>query len=1017
MSRVDKGIAFGPFSEMGMKPLGVKRVLDSCRLNMGSAWLTSRVLCQYGVLCPRQSMTVNLIETKIGAIKKMYPVVEGTTNMGVIVHESVNMRGFHVLGDDDDLAKLWIDFFEGKSGSRGFSFHDKAVCWTAMVPDSVYVPYVDLDEKGTSEADLHRVITERVQPTISAINGRFRTMGVASDPPSQIFFNWRKNADGTLKFSFHIHWYTLGFQSIAGFKNMLLSIVELPRRLAWEKSGVVWQVTEDLTKCLLDTTVYSGRKQLFRGPYCGKMGRADAVLRPVLLGVGQDTGKWRAFPDMSVSPVEFLLRARIATSRFTTAQQMISFSDSGVAPERTLTVPVPLPACERSANMQPFLLPLLLNFILPCWQNYRKSRLMSMKVGRGAVVPVDNIKLVKNIPHERKPGVRHLAVDGDTFCEMDDNHFHSSHNRRVIGIRIDFVNCVILQTCFACQKDSQKYYFLHNPNNEVRIETEQNSKFTCISHWGVESNIHQFLLDYYPDRFRYHRESAMVWVFDDETKCWRSGVAASMLAGKLIDKLNRLYCCYIQSKKHVIVQNQLTKFRYVDRPGADTEDVQKMKYEGKIFDEARKFVNAHKQIIKCTPAIRTNVVDAMRSYVVKREIEQFEPFPHLIPMRTGMCLNVFTNEVEEMTSEHFFTSVVDAEVIPLTNSDVKDVNDWFSEISTGDEEKAKYLKRVAGYMLTFLVHDRKFYTLKGNGKNGKGTFKQFLLNILKGPAGSEPRFKNLNQNFWEKRGLSSPESASPEAYDMMNKAVYYTDDMDRVGIDSCKVKRVVAAEPMSARTLWGKPITVIPRGKVLWSSNFIPDGPGNDNAYWERAILLIFLTKYVADKSKVNRLTFHFLQDETRMRSILDKKDAFFTIVTTALHVYYRTLPFDPNTGEPVSLTPIPVPKSVEAAGVEARETQFPLASFMREHTVESKHPLEYVTIEKLFQNYSTFLDNMNERKVRNETTQVAFVRLLSSALDINCSHTHVDQVKLSKPVVSLKDRTVHYVSGGDMEG
>lgn len=252
--------------------------------------------------------------------------------------------------------------------------------------------------------------------------------------------------------------------------------------------------------------------------------------------------------------------------------------------------------------------------------------------------------------------------------------------------------------------------------------------------------------------------------------------------------------------------------------------------------------------------------------------------------------------------------------------------------------------------------------------------------------------------------MTGPEQATPESYELQNKTVYYTDDIMPIPLDANKLKRIVAGEEQSGRPLWGKPGSIHPRGKVLWTSNFDPNGPGEDNAYWERASYLPMLTKYVPAGGGVDPTRYRFEQNHVRYQKLLEKRNGFFSVTVKALATYYQSLEWDSIKRQPATLSSFPLPKVVETAVSEARARALPLAAFMKEYTKTGTHPLEYVKIEDLFQNYMLYLDNVNEQRTKRNTTQTSFVALLASSLEINCAAGAVDGRMLVKKVVRRSD-------------
>lgn len=999
-------INFHGYEEMGCKPIGWKALLDTTSLNNALHWLKAKEFFQMGILIAPRETSVSTIESRIATLEKFYPVVGGGKALGCAVHEGGVMRGLHVLGDDTDIAHFWALASEAAIAPRHlqtFDLRQRAFLWTAMTPHSVYVPYLDFDEKALSPDHFDRILAERIMPAISLVSSAIRKAASQENVNWQMFQNTRQLENGLIKFSFHVHFYEIGILNINVFKLMLSTLSELPRKLNWMFKNGQWFFEEDL-KPIVDTGVYSGRKQLFRGPYCGKTGDVEAILKPVTVVPTEQNGYFIKEQDSKTTAEKemFILRARIA--RNPVGLRMIDFVDAvppHLAPLRSSTVYSEPLTRGRNENriLYDFFQPLMTSCILPAWQEFRYRDLVSQQAGGGATVPQGSLRIIKDEPHATKVGVRHLIIQGDTYCMIDPNHFHSQ-NPRTIGIIIDFVHCHIQQSCFACGRPSVKYCFLHL-NNEIRIEEEKLSRFSCLNHFEHFRDPHQFLLDYYIDLFRYHKITEQVWVYDEEQRTWKTGAKGTRVVGVLIDRINTRYNAYINQKKHITVKAQLDAFSRAN-PTATQDEAEK--FTLKTYEEARKFIEEHTNIIRLNAQQRGKVLDELKQYRVRQEVSVFNPQEFLLPMKNGNCLNVFNMETEEIRPNHYFTGLLNAEITECL-LDIQDVEEWFLEIASGDQEKADYLKTIAGYCMTMSVHDRKMYVLKGTGKNGKGIFKQFLLIILDGPEGSESRWLSLKPQYWAQKGTSNEnaEGASPSARKMLHKSVYYTDDMDRSLIDSCRCKRVVAGEPQDCRTLYGEPIQFRPQGKIIWTSNFVPDGPGNDSAWWERFVMIPMLAKYTPDKDKVNPRNFVILMNDVKVKNLLEKRDAFFTVCVRQLNKYYRSLPCDPQTNEPLELSSFPLPPSVQAANREARETQLPLASFIREYTVPCMEPLMQVTLPVLFHNYMIFLDNINERRMRQETTQTSFIRLLNTGLEINV-HSDRVELRMKKPVVSLKE-------------
>jgi phage/plasmid-associated DNA primase len=476
-----------------------------------------------------------------------------------------------------------------------------------------------------------------------------------------------------------------------------------------------------------------------------------------------------------------------------------------------------------------------------------------------------------------------------------------------------------------------------------------------------------------------------------------------MVVGKLVDELNEKHVRYLHCYKKIIIQRQNDSFGRMNQD-ATMEEIEA--FSVKIHSDARKFMADNTPFISLGAAARGKIIDDLRSYSIHNEIKEMNCIPQYIPMKNKKYVDVFTGEIGDMEAHHYFTSCVNAEIIP-TCGDTNKIDAWFSEIATGDKDKAVYLKRFAAYCFTFLVHDRMFVCLKGTGKNAKGAWKEFIMKISKGPEGMDSRAKNLLQNYWDKRGNAntSPENATPESYELLNKTFLYTDDMMPVPLDTNKIKRLVAGEDGSGRGLYGKPVDLHVLGKIVWTSNFDPDGPGEDNAYWERQVILPMLTKYVGPGETVDEKQYRFAQNHVAYMELLELRDAFFTIAVETLVQYYKALPWNAAKNAPSQLASFPLPASVIKYNQEARARQLPLAGFVKEYMRKELYAMHFCKVEDAFESYMIYLENVNETKAKKETTLTSFVKLLAIALDINVEGGYIQGRGMHKRIVSIKKK------------
>jgi len=1036
-----KELEFGLHGDRGIFPIGIKALLDNCGLNKENLWQRSRGFLAAGVLCPRAALSVETVEKRIDDIAQRYPLNDKTKALGVLVHEkrlrakaTYLFRGDHLIGDYVDLAAFWVDLYLGNTIIPDWNIRQEAMCWCGLVPGSVFVPYVDLDECAP-ENEFSFVWSTRVAPCVKTINDALAKLGVAS-PRTAIFMNIRaSDKAGLFKFGFHLHWPSLGVRNIGSWKNFLSTLDDLPRATDWVQEAGEWKaIPRPGNATLVDLTVYGGKNQLFRGPYCGKRGDVAALMYPVRVSDDGSGGyAYQLITDMTGASRDSMIK-RVLDARITAFPSEVTLLD---IPEHVLrrnlsasTVTLVRPVCSAPSvapmdptidNIHGFVMPFLERFILPEWQNFRHRILVNIGGVGGAVVPTGNLVISHERQAERR-GRAFFTVKGDTFCECDGRHVHTANTGR-IGLVVDYLRATIAQTCFVCGPAVvfPVYSFLHT-GNQIRIEPRDRCGHSRISCWTKAISPHQVLLDFFWDKFVFQRGTQLLYVYDEEARVWRTNANGNAIVGRLIETINRRHCEYLNAQRRVFMDSEIARLDAGDGADEGDYDLSELSDEDdeeekkpkrtprtraeavkRIEMKARKFVAKRVPFVSFTAASRGKLLSELRSFVIHSEVTAMNPFDNLIPMRNKQCIDVFTGTIMDMEPRHLFTSVVNAVFNP-EDVNIPTILDWFDEISTGNHDKARYLKRIGAYCFTFLVHDRKYYVLVGSGKNGKGMFKEFIVLINEGPGGFESRVKMFNGSFWSARANAnvSPEAPTPEAFDMRNTTFFYTDDIGPIALDTGKLKRIVGGEPQSARGLYGDPCCVKPRGKVMHTSNFDPAGPGDDQAYWERAVVVKMRTKYVEDATQVDKAKYRFLKDQAVYRHLLTMLDAFFTITVQELVSYYKSVTAAGDGAVPL-LVSLPIPAEIQAATAEAKEKRLPLAAFVRLATEDTKEPLHFVTLTDAFENYMVYLRNCNETAISKITTIAKFEELLALALDIRVVRLQgralVEGKKLIRPI------------------
>ena len=936
---------FGPHGELGFRPLGAKKVLDNMGINNNKHWRKNATVLGYGLLTTDKPSIAT-------AVCQEAPISRGVQQVSAVLidtHRETRACTRYIVGDAEDIARFWAD---GVSW-RQWDPTQYGISWCGLNSAAWAVPYMEIEETNDTLQGLN-LIWPRVEITIEQVT---RELAKLTEDTPEFLILYAAEVDGEkTKHCFHIHIPNFICQHIYEWR-VFLSNIPVPRK----KEG------EDLTTAPIYDLASYGRP--LRGPFCGRKGRPDSIFVPSEFFRRRDPAT-DVFSyerkQVECDKASVILKTRIAVPCISSLYTQILFN---VNVERVIGVnTVVVDPCDHSAVLD-FLSPIIEKSVIPLWQQHRAKEARGLVSTRGCSVPTANLSSVlqpvRSIVHK-------YEVKGDTYCEMSPEHFHE--NGAQITCCIDPYTATIWQECSECKVRGKPYSFLLD--NEVAICSP--TELTSNKHiMPVKDKFHSFLLSYYHDMFLCTKLSAAKLVYDEASGIWVEGDRGNAIVGELADNLNRRYRRYV-SQIHTEWMNRKLNARteILVQQGLPHEDYQKAKDEE--MDIAKKALKDIGPFMTINTQHRSKFITDMRVYQCSMQIEDTDPLTHLVPMKNGECYNIYTGECRKIQKTDYFTSVCNAE-LSRDVAAMKLIEEWFNEVACGNADMVLVLKRVAAYLMTMQTHDRKFYVLQGNGKNGKGVFKEFISRILLGAGSSPPRMGVLPHTYWETTRNANSENASPMTMTLLNKTMYYTDDMPRISIASGRLKSLVAHEVASGRPLYGDVIKFRPKGKVLWTTNAHAGLQGEDNASWERYVLLMFMCKYVDDDRAVDQ--WRIKQDRVRMDAILDETDAFFTVTMRTLTQYYQSIT-DPGAETPRALGPLPIPNSLTIIRKAARHRELPLARFV--DTILTPADQNYCSVGSAFDAYLTFLERENESVHRKKTTLQVFEDLLNAAMDIS---------------------------------
>lgn len=173
-----------------------------------------------------------------------------------------------------------------------------------------------------------------------------------------------------------------------------------------------------------------------------------------------------------------------------------------------------------------------------------------------------------------------------------------------------------------------------------------------------------------------------------------------------------------------------------------------------------------------------------------------------------------------------------------TDTYVVEIMDLIKKILPNESVREFVLTLVASF-LHGSVKSEKFYFWTGSGGNGKGTLVT-LINSAFGMYSGEMPIQILTS------GRQKPGEANAEIARLKGvRAVFAQEPEEGKPINASLLKQFSGGDEVTARLLYGNPITFVPQWKIVTCCNDLPKLPPMDGGVWRRVRVIHFGSKFV----------------------------------------------------------------------------------------------------------------------------------------------------------------------------
>ena len=199
------------------------------------------------------------------------------------------------------------------------------------------------------------------------------------------------------------------------------------------------------------------------------------------------------------------------------------------------------------------------------------------------------------------------------------------------------------------------------------------------------------------------------------------------------------------------------------------------------------------------------------------EAREFDADPYLINCRNG-TYDLKTMTFREHDWRDFLTMQAEVEYT-LRDVSCPRWEQFISEVTCGDAEKADYLQRALGYSMVGTANEECMFILHGKTtRNGKSTMLSAIHHLLGDYATVSPV-----SIICKTDRARSAEAANPMLRALKGKRVVTMAESNQYGkLDEETIKQLTGGEEITARGLYETPVTFLPQFALWLSCNDLP---------------------------------------------------------------------------------------------------------------------------------------------------------------------------------------------------
>lgn len=247
--------------------------------------------------------------------------------------------------------------------------------------------------------------------------------------------------------------------------------------------------------------------------------------------------------------------------------------------------------------------------------------------------------------------------------------------------------------------------------------------------------------------------------------------------------------------------------------------------------------------------------------ILPKKANEFDTQPYLFNVKNG-TLNLLTGQLQPHSPTDYISKVANVEFNPQAKCER--FNQFVTEVTEGNTELAGALQRALGYSMQGKANEECFFVALGETtRNGKGTLFGAVENIF-GDYGTNISFDTIARS-----GSKDGSRATPDVARLQGVRFISCNEPDKGScFNEALVKQFTGGDVVTARPLYGEPITFTPVFKIFITANSMPTVA--DNSIFESNRLKILPFKHHFSEEEQDKHLKDKLQSETAKSAILN---------------------------------------------------------------------------------------------------------------------------------------------------